>query len=718
MAPLSWLGSAILAWVLMGTALLAAATAGLPEDFVFRVAAVLLLALPGALFLNASSFEPRTIRLGVLAVAAALGLLETVGILTSTTQPFRLDDTVYALGLIVRFFLWVMAFRAFTLTTARDLTLSLVPALSTIVLAVIVTAGPMTMACVTVFIVAAVGLLARDRRATWAACPPPEEIVSSLDDPAAVSSPDGPASARVRAWPAWATLHALVIACALLAGLGLSHWTTTWSLGARLRVNLAYRLARWFMHERVSVTLYSFHYLGQPEVRRSRQPVFTVHSENPEPWRQGALDTYKGYKWIRDRWGAPERLLPDRAGRFTAPPSDEVPSAAEPQAERTHTIALAVHCAGALVAPYRPVSIDVAAPKLRVSHDGIVSVGPYLGPGVSYSVTSQPMSARPAMGSSGAADVPDWIRQGPYLGARDEPVPERVGRLAQQVVAGLPTAFEKARALEQHLRDNYTYTRTPGRIDWHSDVVDTFLFETRRGYCDHFASAMAVLCRQVGLPSRFVVGYREGEAAEDEEDVYLVRDNDAHSWVEVYFAEAGWIAFDPTPAAEAAELELSWWERLTKWRERMAQRVRDGTALTWASDPALMLPLVLWAVVQAAALAYCARRAGWRIIAGRGAALRGPPRHAVQQAYAEMLRRFRRVGLEHQPQDTPSEFAQAAAALVPGAATAVACITNAHILMTYAGRGMERADAHAVMTALGNIRTALRAARRSGSRAP
>jgi transglutaminase-like putative cysteine protease len=91
----------------------------------------------------------------------------------------------------------------------------------------------------------------------------------------------------------------------------------------------------------------------------------------------------------------------------------------------------------------------------------------------------------------------------------------------------------------------FSYTTTPPLLG--ANPVDGFLFETREGFCEHFASAFAVLMRSAGIPARIVTGYQGGEYNAMGE-YFIVRQADAHAWVEVWFADAGWTRFDPTAA--------------------------------------------------------------------------------------------------------------------------------------------------------------------------
>jgi transglutaminase-like putative cysteine protease len=134
-------------------------------------------------------------------------------------------------------------------------------------------------------------------------------------------------------------------------------------------------------------------------------------------------------------------------------------------------------------------------------------------------------------------------------------LPKRVYALAQQIVKGKQTQYEQVKAIEQYFHTNgYMYETTdvavPGKNE---DYVDQFLFETKKGYCDNFSTSMVVLLRSIGIPARWVKGYTSGQLIEGEDlgdeegkNVYQVTNNDAHSWVEVYFSGIGWVPFEPT----------------------------------------------------------------------------------------------------------------------------------------------------------------------------
>ena len=125
-------------------------------------------------------------------------------------------------------------------------------------------------------------------------------------------------------------------------------------------------------------------------------------------------------------------------------------------------------------------------------------------------------------------------------------VTDRVKELAEKITEGYETPYEKVRAIEAYLAGNYTYTLTPGEPRRNQDFVDQFLFENQEGYCTYFATAMAVLTRSIGIPSRYVEGYVMPSEPTEGEQYYRVTSKQAHAWVEVYFEGIGWLMFEPT----------------------------------------------------------------------------------------------------------------------------------------------------------------------------
>lgn len=134
-----------------------------------------------------------------------------------------------------------------------------------------------------------------------------------------------------------------------------------------------------------------------------------------------------------------------------------------------------------------------------------------------------------------------------YLQLPDD-LPQRVKDLSGTLTADCSNDYDKAKAIEKYLSSsNFTYNLDVDSTPNNRDFVDYFLFDQGEGYCTYFASAMTILARCAGLPARYVEGYiLPPEPAEGDSDTYIVTNEQAHAWVEVYFEGLGWIPFEPT----------------------------------------------------------------------------------------------------------------------------------------------------------------------------
>ena len=153
--------------------------------------------------------------------------------------------------------------------------------------------------------------------------------------------------------------------------------------------------------------------------------------------------------------------------------------------------------------------------------------------------------------------VPEWgtpnrdTLMGVFLGASEEfevSVLDSVYQAAKGVTSGAQTPYEAAALLETWFREagGFTYDEQPPSPIGGTPPLVAFVNEDKRGYCQHYAGAMALMLRLLGVPARVAVGFTSGEYDEDDEE-WTVKDTNAHAWVEVWFPEFGWIPFDPTP---------------------------------------------------------------------------------------------------------------------------------------------------------------------------
>jgi protein-glutamine gamma-glutamyltransferase len=188
--------------------------------------------------------------------------------------------------------------------------------------------------------------------------------------------------------------------------------------------------------------------------------------------------------------------------------------------------------------------------------------------------------------------ISDSVRPDPLLITDRSPIPPeiltkylqipsldpRIADLARQATKTAGSRHAKARMLEQYLRSHYAYSLVLRGIPSSPDPLAMFLFDIRSGHCEYFASAMVVMLRQIGIPARLINGFRSGEYNSIGGN-WIVRQYDAHSWVEAYFPPYGWIEFDPTPADPqhprmafmriisnlADAIDLWWWEGVVNY---------------------------------------------------------------------------------------------------------------------------------------------------------
>ncbi len=320
----------------------------------------------------------------------------------------------------------------------------------------------------------------------------------------------------------------------------------------------------------------------------------------------------------------------------------------------------------------------------------------------------------------------------------------RITELAKSVTANAQTQVDKAIALESFLRTKYSYTLDLTGKPGH-DPLAHFLFETRAGHCEYFASAMAVMLRTLQIPSREVNGFLPGEYNTLGGD-YIVRASDAHSWVEVYFPGNGWVVFDPTPPATAVTrgmfsrlaliadwIELTWnewvinydlghqvqlaqslqaksrnWgEKARDWfdrKERMGKALLRGWTFRHASlGMILPLALISFLLVLRFNLIPQVFRSVRLFLQLRGNSDARNSSQLASRLYLEMLRVLRKAGLSREETQTPAEFA--ALLKETGLARAVQEFTRLYSAARFGGA---TCDSSRLRELLGQIRSTVR----------
>lgn len=264
----------------------------------------------------------------------------------------------------------------------------------------------------------------------------------------------------------------------------------------------------------------------------SDRVVMTVDAPSGHFWRAFTYDFYTGSSWRSTETEKVDRVTPPSLGRerFDA------------------TFALQVPQQSVLFAANEPVRVSIPAQFQtgadRTYSSALRSVRSGQA-GETYTVTSFVSVTDKAVLRRAPSVSPDYIRQ-KYL-QLPSTLPQRVRDLAHRVAGNQSNPYDIAETIESYLRITYHYAPQvkappPGR-----DPVDYFLFDLKEDFCEYFASAMTVMLRELGVPARVVEGYTAG-ALDPNTGRYVVKELDAHAWVEVYVPTYGWIEFEPTPS--------------------------------------------------------------------------------------------------------------------------------------------------------------------------
>jgi transglutaminase-like putative cysteine protease len=254
-------------------------------------------------------------------------------------------------------------------------------------------------------------------------------------------------------------------------------------------------------------------------------------------WRGVALDTFDGFNWskrIRSRQNIHKQ---DDSYIFRRGPlRGEL---------ATYEVLLEPIATTALFGPYRIRQISGhQIPGVEIDNDESIFSRYQIPQRLQYRVQAEIAGRAPTPGIGETLDTISSDRLKPYLQLPDNRDPQ-IRTLADEVTRDAKSPLEKAARVEAYLRKHYKYTLT---LTWDpgNDPLSAFLFRAKAGHCEYFASAMAVLLRAAGIPTRIVNGFLMGEY-NPVGDTYIVRQSDAHSWVEVYLPGSDWTEFDPTP---------------------------------------------------------------------------------------------------------------------------------------------------------------------------
>jgi len=409
-------------------------------------------------------------------------------------------------------------------------------------------------------------------------------------------------------------------------------------------------------------------------------------------WRGVALEDYDGRAWTRNR--APRQRIPDSGGYF------RLAGSSRGTGILWQTCFLEALSTDVLFAAGRVLAVSGDLEYLQRDGSGALYTAPHLFRRLRYTAISDISPMDPELIPREQGAVPAVVRESCLgLPALDPRIAELTGRVTGHEMH----PFSKARALERHLRESYRYSLELVGKPGNPDPLAAFLFESRAGHCEYFATAMAVMLRQTGIPARLVNGFRAGEY-NALGDAWVVRQYDAHSWVEAYFNPYGWIEFDPTPVEPRQErsallrwvtgvteaMDMWWWEGVVAydiWKQSyLANSILSGfqdvqaemrqgfstlagrsqavlnRVLDWPPDSAVRgSAIILGTIGMAVALSVALRRSRWaqRLLWRFVRAFHAGNRPALMLSfYGEAIELLAACGVKRLRSQTPLEFAR------------------------------------------------------------
>lgn len=269
----------------------------------------------------------------------------------------------------------------------------------------------------------------------------------------------------------------------------------------------------------------------------------------------------------------------------------------------------------------------------------------------------------------------------PYLQLPDE-LPDRVRDLAFEITENKQNVYEKAREIESYFnRGGFYYERTDVAVPKEEDdYVDQFLFETKKGYCDNFSTSMVVLLRSIDIPARWVKGFAPGETGmnADGNRVYQITNNEAHSWVEAYFPEVGWVPFEPTigfsnlrdlhyefdssesqkPEQQPTPPKEEKKEKEQPTVKKQKKKLQLQSIQNWMTKYGFVLIGIATFILIVVAVIFARRKKWMPKVLVMQAQRETLEWEAFSKQYKQLLQQLHRVGLKRQKNMTLSEFAR------------------------------------------------------------
>jgi len=426
------------------------------------------------------------------------------------------------------------------------------------------------------------------------------------------------------------------------------------------------------------------------EIQREDTPVMRVLIDKekdrhlPLKWRGLSLAEFNGRRWFNS-YDRGEILKPDE--------SSQIPLARRHDKERQ--ISYAVHLVDsdtdALFFAGTPEFLRIDTPINRYGIDNLRVINPNSA-GINYQVYSR---LDPLDPESFSGDLTPLTPKQQQLYLTLPSLDERIPALARQITLLEHRPGDQARVLEHYLRTHYAYTLELPQTEL-ADPLATFLFDRRKGHCEYFASALAVMLRTLGVPARVVTGFQSG-IYNPVSGLQIIRSSDAHSWVEAWLPYRGWTTFDPTPP-DPNPPKLSLWTKMSfyidaaesfwqdwvvnynldrqlqiatnierqsrhvsaNWLEQLTRISKGLHGFSLADAKRIGIPLLVILILAALAHQFAGQAwAWWLSLRPVKKARRGEANSSdATLLYERMLRILKRRGIEKPPWLTPMEFAR------------------------------------------------------------
>lgn len=449
--------------------------------------------------------------------------------------------------------------------------------------------------------------------------------------------------------------------------------------------------------------------------------VFTVSATRGRYWRAIVFDTYNGRQWLNTAentetfddgvtlpiadwqlrepitqtvtlqartgdvvFGAPDIVLTDlplEATYQTVAEAPLLPAAAATASEGAETV---------------PVELTFARSRRTLDVNSSYSI-------VSYQTTVTQRALREASTAYPTAITEKYLQLpedfSPQVTALAQEIISNTARLQPEVEL---TVFDQVKAIESQLR-TIPYSDTISAPAPDVDPIEYFLFDIQTGYCDYYATAMATMLRTLGIPARTVSGYAEG-TYDEESRLYYITERDAHTWVEVYFPDYGWIEFEPTAGESSLQRPLGVEPQLPEERENPidpgAADLNDPNFPPEGQfeEPPIEIPPLpgpdssglsdwpWWVWVFGTPLLLIVGLLGLRFIPSFGAVAFTADLPAV--LYGRLQQWTQRLGIQTRETDTPYEQGQRLSRSLPEGRNAIQQITHEYVRYRFSGQGV------------------------------